>query len=53
VSTRALGWRNTTSSSRATPEKAADMKYAPAFMMIGEFNEFGLGVEVNFEIAKM
>ena len=34
-------------------EKAADMKYAPAFMMIGEFNEFGLGVEVNFEIAKM
>jgi len=34
-------------------EKAADMKYAPALMMIGEFNEWGLGVEINFEIAKM
>lgn len=34
-------------------QKSADMHYPPALMMVGEFNEFGIGTEINFEVAKM
>jgi hypothetical protein len=34
-------------------QQAAEMNYAPAYMTLGEFHEYGLGTEANFEIAKM
>ena len=34
-------------------QKAAEMNYAPAYLTLGNFHEFGVGTKNNFEIAKM
>ena len=34
-------------------QKAAEMNYAPAYLTLGIFHEYGIGTRCNFEVSKM